>query len=75
VTEDSKGTKPKQQPGVVEEVLPKALFLVRLEDGRRVRANVSSSLRHAIVRLIAGDRVSVELSHHDPNRGRITKKH
>jgi translation initiation factor IF-1 len=62
------------EKGVVDEVLPNAMLSVRLEDGRTIRANVASALRHGIVRLIAGARVEVELSQHDPSRGRITKK-
>jgi translation initiation factor IF-1 len=62
------------EKGVVDEVLPNAMFSVRLEDGRKVRASIAPALRHGIVRLISGARVEVELSHHDPSRGRITKK-
>jgi translation initiation factor IF-1 len=47
------------------------LFLVRLDDGRKVRAGVAPALRHAVVRLIGGTRVSVKLSELDPNRGQI----
>ena len=60
--------------GVVTEVLPKQMFWVRLDDGRLVRAGLSTESKHGIVRLIAGDRVSVRLSPVDPNRGQITKK-
>jgi translation initiation factor IF-1 len=59
---------------MIEEVLPSALFRVRLEDGRNVNAGASTELRHAIVRLIAGTKVLVELSSYDPNRGKIIKK-
>jgi translation initiation factor IF-1 len=62
------------EKGVVDEVLPNAMFRVRLDDGRAIRASVAPALRHGIVRLIGGARVEVELSHHDPHRGRITKK-
>lgn len=60
--------------GTIEEALPNALFKVRLASGRTVSAGPSSSLRHIIVRLIPGDRVLVELSVHDPNRGNIIQK-
>ncbi len=48
------------------------MFRVRLDDGRRVRAGVAPALRHAVVRLISGTRVSLKLSELDPNRGQIT---
>ena len=60
------------QPGVIEEVMPNALFKVRLENGRTVSAGASTELRHVVVRLLAGTKVLVELSRHDPNRGKIT---
>lgn len=60
--------------GRVEEVLPRAMYRVRLSSGREVRAGVSSRARHSVVRLIAGDRVAVKLSSQDPNRGQITEK-
>lgn len=67
-------TRSETKSGVIEEVLPNALFKVRLETGRTVNAGASNELRHAIVRLITGCQVLVELSRHDPNRGKIIKK-
>ncbi|HLV65795.1 MAG TPA: translation initiation factor IF-1 [Polyangiaceae bacterium] len=58
----------------MEEALPNALFRVRLATGRVVSAGASPTLRHAIVRLLPGSKVMVELSRHDPNRGKIVKK-
>src|SRR4051794_25789068 len=66
--DDSTGT------GVVDEVLPNALFRVTLEDGRTVRAGIAPSLRHAVVRLIGGSKVTVKLSKLDPGRGQIITK-
>lgn len=60
--------------GVIENALPLALYSVRLENGRPVRAATSQTARHATTRLIPGDRVVVRLSAHDPNRGQITRK-
>ena len=60
--------------GVVEDVLPKAMYRVRLDDGRTVRVGLSPASRHAIVRLIVGYRVAVRLSPHDPSRGQVTAK-
>ena len=60
--------------GTIENILPLALYSVRLEDGRPVRASTSEAARHATTRLIPGDRVLVRLSVHDPNRGQIIRK-
>ena len=57
--------------GVVIEVRPKALYRIRLEDGRVVTTNVESSLRHAIIRVLVNDQVQVRLSQNDPTRGQI----
>jgi translation initiation factor IF-1 len=54
--------------------LPNALFRVRLKDGRAVSAGLAKSLRHAVVRMIAGEKVAVEISSRDPSRGQIVKK-
>jgi translation initiation factor IF-1 len=59
---------------VIEEVLPNAMFRVRLDDGRTVRVSTSASARHSTVRLIAGTRVAVKLSSQDPSRGQVTRK-
>lgn len=50
------------------------MYRVRLNDGRTVRVSLGAPARHAIVRLIAGDRVEVKLSDHDPSRGQVVKK-
>ena len=62
------------QPGIIDEVLPKSMYRVRLEDGRTVRAAVEARARHGIVRLIQGDEVLVRVYPSDPTRARITKK-
>jgi translation initiation factor IF-1 len=62
------------QHGIIDEVLPKSMYAVRLKDGRTVRASVDALARHGIVRLLEGDAVLVRLTQHDPNRARITKK-
>ena len=59
---------------MIEDVMPNALFKVRLEGGRTVSAGASTELRHVVVRLIAGSKVLVEISRHDPNRGKIIQK-
>jgi translation initiation factor IF-1 len=58
----------------VEEVLPSALFRVRLTDGREVVAAMAPTLRHAVVRLIKGHEVKVEISTRDPSRAQIIEK-
>jgi len=58
---------------VVEQVLPNAMFSIRLNDGRKIKATLAPAARHGIVRLISGARVLVELTSRDMNRGRIVK--
>jgi translation initiation factor IF-1 len=57
--------------GRVLEPLPNGLFRVELENGARVLAHVADRLGTHFVRLVAGDRVEVELSERDRSRGRI----
>jgi len=71
---EGEGRRSETLKGVVEEVMPNALFKVRLEGGRVVSAGASTELRHVVVRLIAGSKVLVEISRHDPNRGKIIQK-
>lgn len=56
--------------GVVEEALPSTTFKVRLDDGREVLAHLAGKLRLHFIRVMPGDRVSLELSP-DERRGRI----
>ncbi|HNW96616.1 MAG TPA: translation initiation factor IF-1 [Candidatus Paceibacterota bacterium] len=56
--------------GVVEEALPSTTFKVRLDDGREVLAHLAGKLRLNFIRVMPGDRVSLELSP-DERRGRI----
>jgi translation initiation factor IF-1 len=62
------------EKGVVEEVLPNALYRVRLESGRVISAGISTEFRHQVVRLIVGAQVFVEVAAYDPNRGKIIKR-
>ncbi len=55
----------------VVEPLPNAQFRVELENGHRVLAHVSGKMRKYFIRILPGDRVKVELSPYDLNRGRI----
>ena len=58
--------------GVVEEAMPNAMFLVRLESGHQVLGHISGKMRKFYIRILPGDRVKVELSPYDLTRGRIT---
>ena len=58
--------------GVVREPLPNAMFKVELENGHIVLAHISGMMRMHNIRILPGDRVTVELSPYDLNRGRIT---
>ncbi len=60
--------------GTVEETLPKSLFRVRLDDGRTVRATLSTQAKRVTVKVLPGDRVELTLSPYDPTRGRITAR-
>ena len=58
--------------GTVIEPLPNAMFRVGLEKGHKVLAHVSGKMRMNYIRILAGDKVKVELSPYDLSRGRIT---
>jgi len=58
--------------GTVVEALPNAMFQVELENGHRVLAHISGKLRMNFIRVLPGDRVTIELSPYDLTRGRIT---
>lgn len=57
--------------GKVVEALPNAMFVVELENGHRVLAHISGKLRMNFIRILPGDKVSLELSPYDLSRGRI----
>lgn len=61
--------------GVIAEVLPSATFKVTLDNGHDVTATLSGNMRRFRIRVLAGDRVKVELSPYDLSRGRITFRH
>ena len=58
--------------GVVVETLPNTNFKVELENGHQILAHISGKLRMNYIKILPGDRVKVELSKYDLNRGRIT---
>ncbi len=61
--------------GTIIEKLPNAMFRVELENGHQVLAHVSGKMRERSIRIMAGDRVTVELPVDDVNRGRIVWLH
>ena len=58
--------------GTIEEALPNAMFKVALENNHKVLAHVSGKIRMNFIRILPGDKVKLELSPYDLNRGRIT---
>jgi translation initiation factor IF-1 len=64
-----------QVTGVVLESLPSAVFRVKLDDGPEVLAHVSGKIRMHYIRILAGDRVLLELSPYDLTRGRIVYRY
>jgi translation initiation factor IF-1 len=61
--------------GTVTEVLPNATFRVELENGHTVLATIAGKMRRFRIRVLQGDRVTVEVSPYDLSRGRITFRH
>ena len=61
--------------GTVLEKLPNAMFNVELPNGHKILAHVSGKIRMRFIRIMAGDKVTIELSPYDLTRGRITWLH
>lgn len=64
-----------QIDGVVKETLPNAMFKVEVEGGHVVLGHVSGKMRMNYIRILPGDRVSMELSPYDLTRGRIVRRY
>lgn len=60
--------------GVIEDELPRGLYAVRSEDGRRFTASLPIRSKHAIVKLLRGDRVKIQVSTADTTRARIVRR-
>ena len=58
--------------GTILESLPNAMFQVKLENGHVILAHISGKIRMNFIKILPGDRVTVELTLYDLNRGRIT---
>jgi translation initiation factor IF-1 len=64
-----------QVEGTVVEPLPNAMFRVELENGHKVLAHISGKMRMHFIKILPGDKVTVELSPYDLDRGRITYRY
>jgi translation initiation factor IF-1 len=76
---EREGTLPKEEgvqvEGTVIEPLPNAMFRVELENGHKVLAHISGKMRMHFIRILPGDKVTVELSPYDLTRGRIVYRY
>jgi translation initiation factor IF-1 len=61
-----------QMEGTVVETLPNTVFRVELENGHTVTAHISGKMRKHYIRILTGDKVTVELTPYDLTKGRIT---
>ncbi|HDJ3424002.1 TPA: translation initiation factor IF-1 [Staphylococcus aureus] len=61
--------------GTVLDTLPNAMFKVELENGHEILAHVSGEIRMNYIRILPGDKVTVEMSPYDLTRGRITYRY
>jgi translation initiation factor IF-1 len=73
---EKEGPMPKEEAikveGIVLETLPNAMFKVELENKHQVLAHISGKMRMHFIKILPGDKVTVELSPYDLSRGRIT---
>ena len=74
-TFEPRETKGLSVEGVVTETLPNCQFRVVMENGHQLLGHISGKMRKNYIRITQGDRVTVELSPYDLNRGRITFRH
>ena len=61
--------------GEVVEMLPNTMFRVKLENGHEILAHISGRMRQFNIRILEGDKVSVEMTPYDLSKGRITYRH
>ncbi len=61
--------------GKVEETLPNTQFLVKLENGHQILAHISGKMRMNFIKILQGDKVTVELSPYDLSKGRIVYRY
>lgn len=61
--------------GIIEETLPNTQFIVKLESGHQVLAHISGKMRMNFIKILQGDKVTVELSPYDLKKGRIVYRY
>lgn len=61
--------------GIIEETLPNTQFIVRFENGHKVHAHISGKMRMNFIKILQGDKVTVELSPYDLSKGRIVYRY
>ncbi len=66
---------PIKQEGTILEALPNAQFRVELENGHKILAHVSGKMRMYYIKILPGDKVTVEMSPYDLSKGRITYRY
>lgn len=64
-----------KQDGTIREALPNAQFIVKLDNGHELLAHVSGKMRMYYIKILPGDRVTVEMSPYDLSKGRITYRY
>ena len=64
-----------EMDGVVTKVLPSTMYKVELENGHEVLAHISGKMRMHFIKILVGDKVTMELSPYDLSRGRITYRY
>jgi translation initiation factor IF-1 len=57
--------------GIIDEVLPNTTFIVTLENGHKILAHISGKMRMNFIKILQGDKVTVEISPYDLSKGRI----
>lgn len=66
---------PIQVDGVITDTLPNATFKVKLDNGHEILAHISGKMRMHFIKILVGDKVTLELSPYDLTKGRITYRH
>ncbi len=61
--------------GIIDETLPNTQFIVKLESGHKVLAHISGKMRMNFIKILQGDKVTVELSPYDLSKGRIVYRY
>ena len=61
-----------EQDGTIVEALSNAMFRIQLENGHEITGHISGKMRMHFIKILPGDKVTVEVSIYDPSKGRIT---